>query len=376
LVQDKDYTATTTTTDGDATTTTVREYDLGILNDKGINVDAIRRQGWDYTKPGSELLRQELDVIEWLKKEELACPFQFESAYSCLQSSSSSDGSMGVVDSNAYSDNGTTGFEVVGGDHDRGELLPFTNVTSHFVNTLDYIFFERQKFALQERLFVPTSFRQMNPEAIHNGHLLPSDVWPSDHVAIGARLLLVSEEEPDQQRAAVSEKNEIITIENDDTPIASSGSSGQWNDMIAGAVTPVPPLPQSDADAHLPSRAHPLYHNRRGPPPPPQQVLTESHRKIESMTVQDDAVNGINMFCAPIAASGQANGTSDNIANTSVPPLPPPPSAEIPPPILPRSHGSRCDCGCIPPILSMFEMAELRKQYRKQKELEKKQQQQ
>jgi hypothetical protein len=38
------------------------------------------------------------------------------------------------------------------------------------------------------------------------------------------------------------------------------------------------------------------------------------------------------------------------------------------PPVLP--HPSRCACGCIPNILSLFEMAELRKQARLKKEQE------
>ncbi|KAL3904454.1 MAG: hypothetical protein SGILL_010063, partial [Bacillariaceae sp.] len=43
-------------------------------------------------------------------------------------------------------------------------------------------------------------------------------------------------------------------------------------------------------------------------------------------------------------------------------------SAPPPPPMFPpadvKSHGDRCGCGCIPPIPSLFEMAELRKQAR------------
>jgi mRNA deadenylase 3'-5' endonuclease subunit Ccr4 len=69
-----------------------------------------------------------------------------------------------------------------------GETLPFTNVTYSFVNTLDYIFFDKHRLEPTELLDIPTSFPQLNEEGYDGGHLLPSDVWPSDHLAIGARL--------------------------------------------------------------------------------------------------------------------------------------------------------------------------------------------
>jgi hypothetical protein len=45
--------------------------------------------------------------------------------------------------------------------------------------------------------------------------------------------------------------------------------------------------------------------------------------------------------------------------------VPPPP----PPPVV---HGERCPCGCVPAVLSLFEMAELRKQARLKSAAEKK----
>jgi hypothetical protein len=109
---------------------------------------------------GSELLLQKLDVVEWLRDERLTCPFDFESAYALK------DGNGVVV----------------------GEKLPFTNVTDSFVNTLDYIFFVKEQFALTEILHVPKSFPELNGDDIENGHLLPSNIWPSDHLAVGACL--------------------------------------------------------------------------------------------------------------------------------------------------------------------------------------------
>lgn len=55
------------------------------------------------------------------------------------------------------------------------------------------------------------------------------------------------------------------------------------------------------------------------------------------------------MFCAPLG-TGAAN-----------PPPPPPP-----PPVVMnnKQHAPKCGCGCVPNIMSLFEMAELRKQAR------------
>jgi len=68
------------------------------------------------------------------------------------------------------------------------ESIQFTNVTSEFVGLLDYVFFEPSKFEKVSNLFVPTSLKAMNHNRIVGGHLLPSNEWPSDHIAVGARL--------------------------------------------------------------------------------------------------------------------------------------------------------------------------------------------
>lgn len=71
-----------------------------------------------------------------------------------------------------------------------GELIPFTNVTSDFVGLLDYIFYDKMSLRLVDRLDIPKSFPAMNRNNILNGHLLPSDCWPSDHLCIGASFIL------------------------------------------------------------------------------------------------------------------------------------------------------------------------------------------
>ncbi|GKY96984.1 hypothetical protein MPSEU_000657300 [Mayamaea pseudoterrestris] len=127
-----------------------------------VNVKAERDQGWDASRPASEVLEQQLMVVDWLKDERLACPIQLTSAYSQHDKSSK---------------NGLT------------ESIPFTNVTDTFVNVLDYIFYNAS-LTVVEKLSIPTSFAELNSNSIPQGHLLPSDIWPSDHLAIGARFIL------------------------------------------------------------------------------------------------------------------------------------------------------------------------------------------
>lgn len=205
-----------------------------------VDVDKHRQDGWDYDMKGSELLKQKLDVIGWLKDERLACPFELESAY-------------------AHKDD-------KGNVH--GETLPFTNVTDSFVNTLDYIFFDKQRIVPTELLDIPTSFPQLNGgNKVRNAHLLPSNIWPSDHLAIGTRLTLVAQD---------TEKQDVKQTQ-------------------------------------------------------------------ESPALQ---------FCVPTG-----NGMS---------PPPPPPVPTLPT----NEHRPKCDCGCVPQIKSLFEMAELRKQARRKKAME------
>ena len=52
----------------------------------------------------------------------------------------------------------------------------------------DYIFFESSQLEVDDLLWVPQSFPVLNESKLPNGHVIPSDVFPSDHLAIGARL--------------------------------------------------------------------------------------------------------------------------------------------------------------------------------------------
>jgi uncharacterized protein with PIN domain len=132
----------------------------------GVNVEEKTRQGWDFTQPGSELLNQKLAVVDWLRSDTLECPFSLESVYAVK----SSDGRV------------------------LGETLPFTNVTHDFINTLDYVF--QSGLEVSDRLQIPTNLSVLNYRSLENGHLIPSDIWPSDHLPVGARLVKVRDSRP------------------------------------------------------------------------------------------------------------------------------------------------------------------------------------
>lgn len=138
------------------------------LKDEAVNDETMRRYmmgAFDFVDVEKERQSEEylsndfndLSVISWLREEKLSSVFNLKSAYAL----------------------GTT-----------RESLPFTNVTNEFVGCLDYVFYSQPDFDLKCTLHVPTSFNDMNTDRIHHGHLIPSDIWPSDHIAVGARLKL------------------------------------------------------------------------------------------------------------------------------------------------------------------------------------------
>jgi hypothetical protein len=98
-----------------------------------------------------------LDVVQWLQSEELTNPL------------------IGL--SSVYEKSDTS-----------EESLPFTNVTSSFVGHLDYILYQKKAMKVTDLLYVPRTYTELNDLKIGNGHLLPSQIWPSDHLAIGSRL--------------------------------------------------------------------------------------------------------------------------------------------------------------------------------------------
>lgn len=136
------------------------------------------------------------EVISWLRDEKLGHDFKLQSAYALEHKNGNID----------------------------GELLPFTNVTSNFVGALDYILFDETAFQQNGRLFVPSNFTTLNWQKISNGHLIPSDVWPSDHLAIGATLILNEE------------KNELTPVDNQQNEILNEDKVN--NDNISKHLSP------------------------------------------------------------------------------------------------------------------------------------------
>jgi hypothetical protein len=221
-----------------------------------VDVDQEREQGWDYSQKGSELLKARYDVIDWLKDEKLFTPLNLKSAYAHVDE-------IGQV---------------------IGESLPFTNVSQSFVDTLDYIWYGHGLVPTAE-LYVPKSFRELNKDEISNGHLLPSDVWPSDHLAVGARLRFQRNFDVVEQR----KKTE--------------GEFGQQFTFSASIYT-------------------------------------------EDASIEGPAC--LPVECEPPAENQFCWTTGDAIVNAQTAPAA-------------SRHDQRCRCGCVPNILSLFEMAELRK---------------
>jgi uncharacterized protein with PIN domain len=100
---------------------------------------------------------ERLSVVEWLQNEHLENPLlPMKSAYA--------------------------------NPNDGCESVPFTNVTSDFVGHLDWVMYQTDSFEVKEVLHIPHTFEELNDFNIPNGHLLPSYDWPSDHLAVGAKL--------------------------------------------------------------------------------------------------------------------------------------------------------------------------------------------
>jgi uncharacterized protein with PIN domain/mRNA deadenylase 3'-5' endonuclease subunit Ccr4 len=137
-----------------------------------------------------------LAVIDWLNEEKLSRPFKLKSV-------------MAMVDTS-------------------DESIPFTTVTKEFVSTLDYIFYSEQQFEQIGKLTLPTSFKEMNPTGIRRGHLIPSDIWPSDHIAVGARLRLKR-----QKYTPVTD-----SIYSSTERIAPSNAIEHWNSNNIGKTHP------------------------------------------------------------------------------------------------------------------------------------------
>lgn len=146
--------------------------DLGMF-DACIDVQKIRSGDETIGTATSSWANERLDVVEWLQTENL-------------------ENSLNAMTS------------VYASPDDGAESLPFTNVTSDFVGHLDYILYQKEKLHVRDLLYVPTTFEELNDFGFPNGHLLPSFDWPSDHLAIGARLAFNSNGKVDSGDSCVT----------------------------------------------------------------------------------------------------------------------------------------------------------------------------
>jgi hypothetical protein len=213
--------------------------DMGIF--ECVDVEKVKQHCPEGTDE-SLLMDQRIDVLEWLQEERLENP-------------------LGAMRSAYASDN-------------LEESLSFTNVTADFVGHLDHLMFQDQHLQVADRLYVPTTFEELNGEGIRNGHLLPSNAWPSDHLAVGARFV--------------------------------------FTDYTGSSSTD-----------------------------PPEDSLSPNDSIAQSRLPDDPTM----LFCSPVQEFDSVRPAP--VAQTA-----------------PVEHAQRCACGCVPKILSLFEMAELRKQAR------------
>jgi len=226
------------------------DSDLGMFS--FVDVEKIKNKSSEDSEEPS-YMKQDLDVVRWLKTENLKNPLR------------------GMTSAYAVESTGE-------------ESLPFTNVTSCFVGHLDYILYQREFMKVAGLLYVPKTFEELNDLDIANGHVLPSCFWPSDHLAVGSHLVW-----PD---------------------------AGTSDDAIVHSSA----LPQS-----LPMESKTLWCMPTNTEPEPQRE--------------------------PISEEPQPVATAPSLLSPGQPENA-------------KNHGQRCLCGCVPPIPSLFQMAELRKQAR------------
>jgi hypothetical protein len=258
-----------------------------------------------------------VEAFEWLKCSSLKSKFNLRSAYYCT-------------------DDGTT-----------SESLPFTNVTRDFVNTLDYIFYEPSKCTQIGRLNVPTTFNKMNYKGIPNGHLLPSNIWPSDHLAIGSTFLFKS-----ASRSVKSNPNSASINGSNGSLVQGSISSNyltsplnksiQLSDQAIVDISTVKPSFESVS----------LRESIRS---------NASNKSVSRTSVSVETLSGNGSVGSnagnsasdkgPVRRSASNSSSSGNVTSSSTF----------------NPHKRNCKCGCVPKgVFSLFEMAEMRKQLRKQ----------
>jgi uncharacterized protein with PIN domain/mRNA deadenylase 3'-5' endonuclease subunit Ccr4 len=291
-----------------------------------------------------DLEMESLQVLDWLKQENLQCPIFLESAYALRDK------------------HGTI----------VGESKPFTNVTFDFVGFLDYVMFEVSRFQCISRLFLPSSFSELRvKKEIINGHLLPSSHWPSDHLAVGAVLEIVNPLSKSNSgngyinSISRTQINAIDTVETNEIATGPIQDHSERNEDIPRSISKLTANSYQPNDRKLVD-SNPSGHGQEVPvsrelameylksnsksPAFQSEATSKENESLSSATLSDD------MFCGFITTKGASDATS-TIPNRSKLP-------EEEDKATLKGHDLRCSCGCVPKIPSLFEMAELRKQHR------------
>ena len=252
---------------------------------------------------------------------------------------------------------------------DWGSGLPtkYEKHSKDFVDTLDYILFDTTHFTQSEILNVPTSFKKLNKSRVQNGHLLPSNIWPSDHIAIGTRLSFKKgelDDDDDKKEGPLEESSD----KHKDTEKEAQGTSSNtkkytsyhdYDEADAAAVKTPDNETMGDSDVPL---CGVINGDGLGPPPPP--ILPDNETMSDSDIPLCGVINGDGLGSPPPILPSPPMGLFLPQAS--------PVKGEVPTDN-PTSHGQRCDCGCVPPVLSLFEMAELRRKAREAKKLQQQQ---
>ena len=334
--------------------------DLGMFSD--IDVEKIRLSREELDKENCPR-ENRLDVFKWLQAEDLRNPLpDMASAYASKEL--------------------------------HNETLHFTNVTYDFVGTLDYILYNTKVMKVTDRLYVPTTFEELNDLGIANGHLLPSYDWPSDHLAIGCRLsFLLNErsEKPTGLPLKSLKSSPDAFPPGPPLPVPWSGEITSAEDFSESE----PKLPEPGTPSAKPTDL-PLKRLKSSPvsfpPGPPMAVpwcgeitaaedFSESKPKLLEPGTPSEKPTDLPLkrlksspdsfppgppmavpWCGEITAAEDFLESEPKFPDPGTPPVDNDVSEKPEEVHLP--HPDRCACGCIPPILSLFEMAELRRQHR------------
>uniref|UniRef100_A0A7S0F706 Mut7-C RNAse domain-containing protein n=2 Tax=Craspedostauros australis TaxID=1486917 RepID=A0A7S0F706_9STRA len=262
------------------------DEDMGMFD--YVDVEALQNSNQTDDGDGpSRIAGPPLEVVRWLRQDALANPLgQLKSVY-------------------------------IKSDDPTKEVLQFTNLTSRFAGVLDYVMYLPGQLELQERLYVPLEKEDLNCQGIHNGHLLPSFVWPSDHLALGARFSFVNDNDGEQ---------------------GDSEAQDEKNDSKESSAVTIEPQLDTESSAMV-------------------QILKQAVKTDDflfcapvggEITVPPPVTTIPKLFKQPLASSGQNKDDHDDHPET-------------------EDHGDKCACGCVPDVLSLFEMAKLRKEARERR---------